>query len=318
MPAIKEVLGVVKGAAKDFGDDSGTSMAAAVSYYTVFSLPPLLGLILLIASLIMNPETIRGLIQGEFASMIGADASEAIGTMLQNAKQPGSGGPVAAILGVVALLFGAAGAFNALQQALNRAWEVAPDPNAGGLKNLITKRIFSFGMVLGIVFLLMVSLAASAALHAFGGMLGGFLPGGADTVVAEILNNVISLVVFSLLFAAMFKVIPDAKISWRDVRVGGFATALLFVVGKFLIGLYLGRSDPGSAFGAAGSLAIILVWIYYSAIIVILGAEFTQAWATTYGSGIEPEPGAVRLVDRKEPVTGTAEKKKEGGKPGKR
>ena len=172
----------------------------------------------------------------------------------------------------------------------------------GGIKNLVTKRIFSFGMVLGIVFLLMVSLAASAALQAFGGMIGGLLPGGADTVFAEILNNVISLVVFALLFSAMFKVIPDAIISWRDVRVGGIATALLFVIGKFAIGLYLGRSDPGSAFGAAGSLAVILVWIYYSAIILIFGAEFTQAWATKYGKGIEPEPGAVRMVERTEPA----------------
>lgn len=306
MPGFKDVFGTLKSAAKDFGDDNGTSMAAAVSYYTVFSLPPLLGLILLIAGLVVDPQTIRDMIQGEFAGMIGQDASTTIGTMLASAKQPGSGGPVAAILGVAALLFGAAGAYSALQQALNRAWEVAPDPNAGGIKNLITKRIFSFGMVLGIAFLLMVSLAASALLQAFGGMIGGFLPGGADTVFAEIINNLISLIIFSLLFSAMFKVIPDARIAWRDVRVGGIATAVLFVVGKFAIGLYLGRSDPGSAFGAAGSLAVILVWIYYSAIILIFGAEFTQAWATKFGKGIEPEPGAVRMVERTEPATGQA------------
>jgi membrane protein len=302
MPSIKDAFGVLRSAAKDFGEDNGTSMAAAISYYTVFSLPPLLALVLLIAGVFVDPQTVRDMIQGEFAGMIGQDASTAIGTMIQNSKQPGSGGPVAAILGTVALLFGAAGAFSALQQALNRAWEVAPDPKAGGIRTLITKRIFSFGMVLAVAFLLMVSLAASAALQAFGGMIGSFLPGGADTVFAEILNTVISLVIFSLLFSAMYKVIPDATIAWRDVRVGGIATALLFTIGKFAIGLYLGRSDPGSAFGAAGSLAVILVWIYYSAIILIFGAEFTQAWATRFGQGIRPEPGAVRMVERSEPV----------------
>jgi membrane protein len=308
MVSIRDVFGTLKSAAKDFGDDSGTSMAAAISYYTVFSLPPLLALVLLIAGFFVDQETVRGMIQGEFAGMIGQDASSAIGTMLQNSKQPGSGGPLAGMLGTLALLFGAAGAFSALQNALNRAWEVAPDPNAGGIRNLITKRIFSFGMVLGIAFLLMVSLAASAALQAFGGMIGGFLPGGADTVFAEILNTVISLVVFSLLFSAMFKVIPDAEISWRDVRVGGIATAVLFTLGKFAIGLYLGRSDPGSAFGAAGSLAVILVWVYYSAIILIFGAEFTQAWATHFGKGIRPEKGAVRMVERTEPARGPGAK----------
>ena len=292
MPAIKDVFGTLKSAAKDFGDDSGTSMAAAVSYYTVFSLPPLLALVLLIAGFFVEQQTVRDLIQGEFAGMIGEDASTAIGTMLQNSKQPGSGGPIAAVLGTIALLFGAAGAFSALQNALNRAWEVAPDPNAGGIRNLITKRIFSFGMVLGIAFLLMVSLAASAALQAFGGMIGGLLPGGADTVFAEI--------------------------SWRDVRVGGIATAVLFTVGKFVIGLYLGRSDPGSAFGAAGSLAVILVWVYYSAIILIFGAEFTQAWATRFGKGIQPEEGAVRMVDRKEPARGAAAKGKGAEKGGRK
>ena len=314
MASIKDVFGVLRSAAKDFGDDSGTSMAAAISYYTVFSLPPLIALVLLITGFFMDPQTVRDMIQGEFAGMIGQDKSAAIGAMIQNSKQPGSGGPIAGVLGTIALLFGAAGAFLALQQALNRAWEVAPDPKAGGIRNLITKRIFSFGMVLGIVFLLMVSLAASAALQAFGGMIAGFLPGGADTVFAEILNTVISLLVFSVLFSAMFKVIPDATITWRDVRVGGIATAVLFTAGKFLIGLYLGRSDPGSAFGAAGSLAVILVWIYYSAIILIFGAEFTQAWATRFGKGIQPEPGAVRMVERTEPARGSEGRPRPKGK----
>ena len=301
MPAISDVFGALKSAAKDFGQDGGTSMAAAISYYTVFSLPPLLVLIITIASLVMSPDAIQEMITGEFAAMVGQEGATFMGEVITNAKRPGSGGPLAAILGVVALLFGAAGAFSALQASLNRAWEVTPDPNAGGIKNFISKRLFSFGMVLGIAFLLLVSLAVTAALHAFGDVIGGFLPGGADTVFAQLLNIAISLAIITLLFAAIFKVMPDATISWRDVRVGAFATALLFVIGKFAIGLYLGRSDPGSAFGAAGSLAIILVWIYYSAMILIFGAEFTQAWAVKFGSGITPEEGAVRVVERTVP-----------------
>lgn len=304
MPSPKHVLETLKSAARDFGDDNGTHMAAAISYYTVFSLPPLLVIILMLATVVMDPQTVQEMIQGQFSGMLGDEGGEAIGTMIQSADRPGSGGALASTIGIVALLFGAAGAFMALQASLNRAWEVAPDPKAGGLRNFVTKRLFSFGMVLGVAFLLMVSLVVSAALHAFGDMLGGFLPGGADTVVAQVLNFVISLAVISALFAAIFKVIPDATIAWRDVRVGALTTGLLFTVGKFLIGLYLGRSDPGSAFGAAGSLAILLVWIYYSAMIIIFGAEFTQAWATRFGSGITPEPGAVRMVEKTEPVRG--------------
>lgn len=299
MPSFKSGLEVLKSAAKDFGEDNGTNMAAAIAYYTVFSLPPLLLLIIMIASVFVdNPARVAEMIQGQFAGMIGPDAATEIETMITHAKQPGSGGPLATILGIAALLFGAAGAFTALQGALNRAWEVMPDPNAGGIKNFIFKRLFSFGMVLGIVFLLLVSLAVTALLHEFGNLLGGFLPGGAEAVLAQVVNVVISLLVISLLFAAIFKVMPDATISWRDVVVGAFATALLFVIGKFLIGLYLGQSDPGSAFGAAGSLAVLLVWIYYSSIIVIFGAEFTQAWATRFGQGIEPEEGAVAMVEK--------------------
>jgi membrane protein len=310
MVSARHVFQSLKSAVTDFMNDGGTTMAAGISYYTVFSLPPLLVLMLMIASVFVDPRTVQDMIQGQFAGMIGQDSASAIATMIQSAKRPGSGGPIATVLGILALLLGAVGALSALQQALNRAWEVAPDPSVGGIKNFITKRIFSFGLILGVAFLLMVSLVVSAALQAFGAMLGGYLPGGADTVFAEVLNSLISLAVFAALFAAMYKVIPDAIISWRDVRVGAIATALFFTVGKLVIGLYLGRSAPGSAFGAAGSLVVILVWIYYSACIVIFGAEFTQAWATAFGKGIEPAPGAVRMVERPEPSARQAAKAK--------
>jgi membrane protein len=173
---------------------------------------------------------------------------------------------------------------------------VEPDPRQGGIKNMVTKRILSLGMILGVAFLLLVSLALSAALSAVGGMIGRLIPGGSE-VVAQIFNFILSFVVITGLFAAIYKVLPDARISWKDVRVGAVVTALLFTIGKMLLGLYLGRSNPGEAFGAAGSLALLLVWIYYSSMIVLFGAEFTQAWAIRHGSGIVPKEGARRLND---------------------
>ncbi len=178
-----------------------------------------------------------------------------------------------------------------LQSALNRAWEVEPDPEQGGIRSFLLTRVLSFGMVLAIAFLLVVSLAASALLIAFGDALGAMVPGGVSDILLQVLTFLVSFAVITLLFAAMFKFIPDAEVAWRDVWVGALGTAFLFTVGKFLIGFYLGQSDPGQAYGAAGSLAIILVWIYYSALILFLGAEFIKAWAQRYGTGIEPARG---------------------------
>jgi membrane protein len=172
---------------------------------------------------------------------------------------------------------------------------VAPDPNQGGFKGFIVKRVFSLGMVLGLAFVLLVSLVLSAFLSSFGDSLGRFLPDGLSAPVIEGINFAVSFGVITLLFAAIYKIVPDARMAWRDVWVGAAATALLFVLGKFALGLYLGRSNPGEAFGAAGALALMLVWIYYSSMIVLLGAEFTQAWAEGRGSGIAPEKGAVRV-----------------------
>jgi membrane protein len=183
---------------------------------------------------------------------------------------------------------------------------VAPDPDKGGIKQFLLKRVFSFGMILSVAFLLLVSLVLSAALTAFGGALGAMLPDGISATLLQVLNQVLSVVVIAVLFAALFKVLPDARIAWRDVWVGGAVTAVLFVVGKFLLGLYLGQSNPGQAFGAAGSLAVLLVWIYYSSMILLFGAEFTQLWAERRGQGIAPERGAMRVVrQRKELREGT-------------
>ena len=302
----KEAFSMVKQSAKDFGDDDCPRLAAALAYYIVFALPPLLILIMKIVGTFVSQEQVQSALSGQFGQMIGSDGAKTVQTMIASAKQPG-GGVLSTVLGIAALVLGATGAFMQLQSALDRAWEVKPDPRAGGIKNFIFKRVLSLGMILGIAFLLLVSLALSAATTALGGMIGQIIPGG-SAVVAAIVQTVVSLGVVFLLFAAIFKVLPDARIAWRDVWVGALVTAVLFEIGKWGLGLYLGHSNPGKAYGAAGSLAVMLVWIYYTAMIVLFGAEFTQVWATQKGSGIEPEEGALRMVEATMPADEAAAK----------
>jgi membrane protein len=287
---------LIKQTFNGFIDDDSPTMAAALSYYTVFSLPPLLVLLLTILGAVVDPRDIQGNIETQMREAMGPAGAGQVRTILANVDRPGAGGMWATVISVIALLLGATGVFGQLQAALNKAWGVAPDPATGGIKSMLVKRIFGIGMVLGLAFILLVSLVVSALLSAFGDQLARFLPEGLSAPVLEAINFVGSLAVITLLFGAIFKIMPDAKIAWSDVRVGALVTALLFVGGKLVLGLYLGRSNPGEAFGAAGALALMLVWIYYSSMIVLLGAEFTQAWAESRGRGIVPEKGAVRVV----------------------
>ena len=293
MAADRSILEIVKKTFKDFSEDECPQMAAALSYYTVFSLPPLLVLILLLVGLFLEPQQVQEALSGQMGALLGPDGRAQITEIFQNAERPDVSKGAAGLLGFGALIFGATGAVGQLQSALNKAWEVKPDPSQGGWKNFVFKRLLSFGMILGIAFILLVSLAISAMLTAFGDVLGAM--GGISGPLLHLINLAISLLVITGLFAAMFKVLPDAEVSWKDVAIGGLVTTVLFLIGKFAIGLYLGRSDPGAAFGAAGSLAILLVWIYYSSMILLLGAEFTQTWAERRGGGVRPEPGAVRV-----------------------
>jgi membrane protein len=295
-------FGIVKQSAKDFIDDDCMDSAAALSYYTIFSLPAILVLLLTIISAVMNPSDVKGGLEGQLQSMMGPTAGEQIRTIIQQADQKPHGGFLPTLLGIVGLIFGATGALGQLQKSLNRAWNVEPDPNQGGIKSFLTKRVFSLGMLLVLAFFLLVSLVISAALTGIGSRLGDFLPSGLSAPMLEVLNLVVTLAVIVLLFAALFKVMPDAKISWRSVWVGAAVTAVLFVLGKFLIGFYLGQSNPGQAYGAAGSLAVLLLWVYYSALILLFGAEFTETWAERRGEGIEPESGAVRVRREKQRV----------------
>ena len=297
--AVRSNLGLLKHTALDFWNDDCPRMAAALSYYTIFSLPPLLILIVAIAGWIWDPEQIREAIEGHMGSLIGPEAATQVRTMIGHAESQDSQSIWTKIIGVAALIFGATGAFIQMQSALNDAWKVEPDPSQGGVRNFIVKRVFSFGLILFIAFMLLISLALTTGISALGERVGGGLP---ETLM-HILTFIVTFAIITALFAAMFKVMPDATIAWRDVWVGAFVTGLLFVGGKYALAFYLGRSDPGSAVGAAGSLALILVWVYYATMILLFGAEFTEAWATERGSGITAEEGATRVVEEKKKVS---------------
>ena len=292
------IVGLVRKSVENFIGDDCPTMAAALSYYTTFSLPPLLILILLLVGMFVDPQDAQDALSSQLGGLMGAQAQQQVLTIIEQADRPGESRGLAGVLGIFALLFGATGVVGQLQKTMNTVWEVEPDPEQGGIKNFVLKRVLSLGMILGIAFLLLVSLAVSAILSAFGDGLARLLPGVGETLL-HVLNFGISLGVITLLFAAIFKVLPDAEVAWRDVWIGAIATGVLFVIGKFAIGFYLGQSNPGEAFGAAGSLAIVLIWVYYSAMILFFGAEFTQTWAEQRGSGIRPQEGAVRVTAEK-------------------
>jgi membrane protein len=292
----KEIKSLARETFKEWSEDKAGRLAAALSYYTIFSLPPLLIIILVIAGRFFDDAEAR--FTAQINSLIGPTGGEAITAILENASRP-SDSIIAAIIGVVTLLLGASGVFGQLQEAMNTIWDVPPQPK-GGILEIIKDRFFSFTMVIGVGFLLLVSLIVSAALTSLNDIVTNVLPG--LLFLAQLINILVSLAVVTLLFALLFKVVPDVDIAWRDVWVGALVTAVLFTAGKWAISLYLAKSAPASAYGAAGSLIIILLWIYYSAQILFLGAEFTQVYASRYGTQIvadwltpEQEGGSVTV-----------------------
>jgi membrane protein len=289
-----EMVGLIKETFRDWSEDKAVRLAAAMAYYTVVALAPLLIIVIAIAGVFFGKEAAEGQIVAQINSLVGQQSGEAIQGIIANASQPKSG-VIASIFGIATLLFGASGVFGQLQDGLNTVWEVEPKPGRGIL-GIIKDRFLSLTMVLGVGFLLLVSLVFSAGLSAFGAYLQGLLP--LPEIILQGLNFVISFIVISLLFAMLFKILPDATIAWSDVWVGAVITALLFTGGKFLLGLYLGRSSVGSAYGAAGSLIVILIWIYYSSQILFFGAEFTQVYANQYGSLIKPDKDAVAVTQK--------------------
>jgi membrane protein len=288
-------LRVVKAAFFKFLGDNCPQQAAALSFYTFFSLPPLLFLLLTVTSWVLDPAVAAQRIQTEFAGLVGQTAADQISAMLEAVQEADTGGGLGAAIGVVALLFGATAAFAQLQWSLNRVFRVEPDPTRGDIKNFLFKRLLSFAMVLSVAFLLLVSLALSAALAALGDVLGMALPGDVSEPLLLVVHTAVDFTAAAILFALMYRVLPDARFAWRDVAVGAVATAVLFAAGKFGIGYYLGQADPGTAYGAAGSLALVMIWVYYSAMVILGGAVFTYCWAEQYGQGVRPEPGAVEV-----------------------
>ena len=244
----------------------------------------------------MDPARVQSAVVGQIGAMIGREGAEQVATIIANASGPRSTGFMSPWLGLAILAFGATSAFAQLQFALNRIWSVKPDPRRNLFWLFLVKRVFSFGIGITIAFFLLVSLVVSAALSAIGNYFAGGLV--ILTLGLEAVTSLAALVLTTLLFAVMFRYLPDARIAWRDVWAGAVGSAFLFVLGKSAIGLYLGgSSDPADVYGAAGSLAIAMIWVYYTSMIVLLGAEFTVAWARTYGRGIKPEPGAIAYVE---------------------
>jgi membrane protein len=290
----KMMWSLLKEAATEWSEDRAPRLGAALAYYTVFSLVPLLMVVIAIAGFVFGEEAARGEILRQISGLVGEKSGAMIQDMLTNASQPNNGF-MGSVIGIGTLLLGASGVFGQLQDALNTVWEVKPKPGRGFM-GLIRDRFLSLVTVVGTGFLLMASLVLSAMLSAMGEALAALLP--APESLLQALNFIISFGVITLLFAMIFKVLPDVKIQWRDVWVGATVTALLFTVGKFLIGLYLGKTDVASVFGAAGSLVILLVWIYYSAQILLYGAEFTKAYANRYGSRIRPTENAIPVSER--------------------
>ena len=261
-------------------EDKASALAAALAYYALFSLAPLVLIAVAVAGLVFGHQAAEGQLYTQLAGLIGDAGGKAVQSIVANMHQQG-GGVVATIVGIATLLFGASGVFVQLQDSMNIIWKAKP-PTTNGIVEFLRVRLVSFSMVLGIGFLLLVSLVLSAFLAAVSDYLGMFIPGGA--AVGQALNATVSLVVVTALFAMIYKLLPDTPVAWKDVWVGALLTSFLFTVGKFAIGFYLGKASVASSYGAAGSVVILLLWVYYSSLILYLGAEFTHVYSMRHGS----------------------------------
>ena len=284
---LDDIARLFKAAAANWVDDHAQSMGAALAYYTIFSVAPLLLIVISVAGLVFGEEAARGGIYGQLEDMLGSTGALAVQSLLGSARRPGDSVP-AAVFGVGVLFVAATSVFAELQDSLDRIWRAPQRPKSAGLWGLLRARLLSFGMILGIGFLLIVSLAFSAALNALSRWVRSDSPGWeAITGASELGLNLVLLVA---VFAMIYKTMPRVRVAWRDVWVGAAVTSVLFLIGKMLIGLYIGRSGITSAFGAAASLIVVLLWVYYSAQIFLFGAEFTWVYAQRYGSRRPPPP----------------------------
>jgi membrane protein len=288
--SIRGLWQVLKNAFTGISEDKITKLSGSLAYYTVFSMGPLLLVIISLCGIILGREAIEGQIYAQLEDFVGQDTALQLQQIIKNASLQGKS-TVAAIIGGIALLIGATTVFAEIQDSINMIWGLKPKPKKGWLK-MLRNRLLSFSVIASLGFLLLVSLAISATIDVFSNRLAAAYPDVA-VVVFYIINILLTFVITTIIFAVIFKVLPDAKITWKDVRAGAITTALLFMLGKFAISFYIGKSNIGSTYGTAGSLVVLLLWVYYSSIILYFGAEFTKAYAVEYGEPIHPNSYAV-------------------------
>lgn len=312
---LKGVWAILKDSFEGFMEHKITKMAGSLAYYTIFSMAPLLILIISLSGIFLGKEAVEGQVYTQLEGFLGNDTASQLQEIIKKATLSGKG-TMAAVVGGVTLLIGATTVFAEIQDSINTIWGLKPKPKKGWVK-MLQNRFLSFSVIVSLGFLLLVSLAVTSVIDLLSDRLQAAFP-DITVVIFYILNQLITLTIITLIFGVIFKVLPDAKIKWRDIFWGAVVTALLFMLGKFGISFYISKSDVGSTYGAAGSLVVLLLWAYYSAIILYFGAEFTKAYAVRYGSEIHPNDYAVTM---KEVVVETGRKtvqEKEGDADSKR
>ncbi|MFD2721879.1 YihY/virulence factor BrkB family protein [Hymenobacter monticola] len=288
-----DILAVIKSSAGEFSNNNSFRHAAALSYYTIFSLPPLLLIVITVASAAFGGEALTGQIYGQLKGLVGADSAKFLQDSIAKFTVQ-QRGPVATTIGVATLIFAATTFFVTLQESINDIWNLKVKTTGIGIGAYLKQRFLSFGLILSVALLLLISFVVSAVLTTFTDWLQRQIP-EVGVIVIHIVDVLLSLGITTLLFALIYRFLPDAIIRWRDVGIGAFITAILFVIGKYLIAFYIAKSDPGSAFGAAGSAIVLLLWVNYSSLIIFFGAEFTQEFADAFGQKVQPKAHAVRV-----------------------
>ncbi|MGI4869973.1 MAG: YihY/virulence factor BrkB family protein [Janthinobacterium lividum] len=314
MPHYKfsDIIAILKTSATEFSSNNSFRHAAALSYYTIFSLPPLLLIVITTASAVYGGEALTGQIYGQLKGLVGADSAKFLQDSIAKFTLQQKGG-LATAIGIGTLIFAATTFFVTLQESINDIWNLKVKTQGIGIGAFIRQRVLSFGLILSVALLLLISFVFSAVLSVFTGWLQRHIP-EAGVIAIRLVDFVLSLLVTTLLFALIYRFLPDAIIRWRDVLIGAGITALLFILGKYLISFYIAKSDPGSAFGAAGSAIVLLVWVNYSALIIFFGAEFTQEFADAFGQRVQPKAHAVR-VEVREIAPGESAADKASGRP---
>src|SRR4051812_41599063 len=295
MKTIKKYFHVLKGAASGFSQDNCAKLSAALSYYTIFAIGPLLVIVISLSAIFYGREAVQGRLYGQIKDLVGSDAAVQIQDIIKNSHHSNKG-IVGTVIGTVFLVIGATGIFTEIQDSINFIWSLRAKPKRGIVKYLIN-RLLSFSLIVSLGFLLIVSLVVSALLDLLSDRLTHYFP-HTTVYIFLVVNFILIFTIISLLFAIIFKVLPDGRIKWKDAIVGAGFTAVLFIIGKAAISFYLGRSNLGATYGTAASVIIILTWVYYTSLILYFGAEFTKAFALEYGGGIIPNDTAVFIIKR--------------------